>query len=214
MGLFVLLALASNLAGCGFTLAPPGFVREHRHAVCRGALDWNSHRRFSFTIDTYDRLPPDSARVKLFRWSHGGSVEEPRLMPFDNLAAASESYAAPETPGSPGALEAPADDGPPGEPLKNADDAANQDGGPANPGSLEILPPPPAPPSEGEDSGFPPLYDAAENIADEALSSGWEDTPAMPLVSISFSENLNESEDERARNGPECSVPSVEVPQE
>ncbi len=77
-----LVLLMLNLAGCGFTLAPPGFVFEHRHRVCRGWYDCNYLRRPSFTLLSYDHLPPSSARVKLFRWGYGGSVEKPREIEF------------------------------------------------------------------------------------------------------------------------------------
>ncbi len=67
-------------SGCGITLAPPGFVRESTHGICRGWFDVNSHRRPSFTLERYERLPPNSARVKLFRHQHGGSVDSPKFL--------------------------------------------------------------------------------------------------------------------------------------
>ncbi len=83
-----LFVLPLNLAGCGFTLVPPGFVIEHRHSVCRGWFDCNYLRRPSFTILSYDHLPPSSARVKLFRWGYGGSVEKPREIKFGEAPVA------------------------------------------------------------------------------------------------------------------------------
>ncbi len=73
---------ALNLAGCGCTLVPPGFVCEHWHGICKGWLDYNTHRRPSITFERYDHLPPNSARVKLFRWTHAGSVDQPRIVPY------------------------------------------------------------------------------------------------------------------------------------
>jgi hypothetical protein len=189
---FGLIVLAINLAGCGFTLAPPGFVREHRHSVCRGSLDWNSHRRWNFTLETYDRLPPDSARVKLFRWSHQGSVDKPREIVFDEEAASFQDCPPQQTPLDPSAEKTPAEPSP---------------GEPANDRDVEFLPPPPAPPSEMEGSGFPPPNDSAGTMSEETLSLERQTLPVLPLVSISFSENLNEVGEEGPMNSPECSMP-------
>lgn len=189
--LFGLILLAINLAGCGFTLAPPGFVREHRHSVCRGSLDWNSHRRCSLTLETYDRLPPDSARVKLFRWSHLGSVDKPREIVFADEFANFPDPQAQQIPVNPSSEQTLADPSP---------------GEPENGGGVEFVPPPPAPPSEMEDSGFPP-NDATGPMDQDSVSSDGQSLPAIPLVNISFSENLNEPGEEDPINSPECSMP-------
>ncbi len=192
---FGLVALTIQLTGCGLTLAPPGFVREHRHAVCRSWFDFNSHRRFSFTFETYDRLPPDSARVKLFRWSHGGSVEKLREVSYEEQIGFSENLSAPVIPNAPSTESPPAN-----EP------------GVTEPGSgpLEFVPPPPAPPSEMEESGGPDPNDPAENRDPSSDSEGSEGTPLTPVVSLSFSEDLGPIEKEASMNSADCSVPNGE----
>jgi hypothetical protein len=196
IGLFGLMALAISWTGCGVTLAPPGFVREQRQATCRGWLDWNSHRRFSFTFETYDRLPPDSARVKLFRWSHGGSVDEPRQVSFEREVRVSEDFAASGNPA--GSQPQP----PP---------AAGPGGTTTAPGSVEILPPPPAPPQETEDPGEPLPNDSLEEVPFPGPEES-HTPPQAPLVSISFSESLEEPDHEAGENAKGCSVPSAVSP--
>lgn len=191
IGLWGLLALSISLAGCGVTLAPPGFVREHRHRVCRGWFDWNSHRRFSFTLETYDRLPPDSARVKLFRWSHGGSVEKPREIAFENQAIYSEAVIAPEVP----AATIP---NPP-----TAEESAGES--PASDDSEWL--PPPAPPSEMQDLSLPLPNDPAENAGEKPPSESGAVAPSIPAVSISFAESLDEPAEEGSKNSAACGVP-------
>lgn len=197
-GLFGFALLAFGLAGCGITLAPPGFVHENRHAVCRGWLDWNSHRRFSLTLESYDRLPPDSARVKLFRWSHGSSVEKPREIVYGHPAIYSESVIAPEMPlvtnpntppAEDSARETPADDRP------------------------EI--PPPAPPSEMQDLSLVFPEDSGEHAGENSTSAGGEEAPSIPAVSISFAKSLDESEEANPKHAAACAVPNdAMTPQE
>jgi hypothetical protein len=145
------------------------------------------------TIDTYDQLPPDSARVKLFRWSHGGSVDGPREIVFEDEAAYDPSSTAEPMPLSPSARPMPAEES----------TAEPENGSP-----VEILPPPPAPapPSEMEDSGFPVPNDALGSTGQEGLSSELEEAASKPLVSITYSENLDDPEAGLV-NSPNCSLP-------
>lgn len=127
--------------GCGVTLAPPGFVHEHRHSVCRGWFDFNSYGRPSFTFERYDHLPPNSARVKLFRWRHGGSVEK---VPQIEIVKDSShvTYGSHDNLSSEPCLEAAV----PPAPNNSSEEPMD-----VNPKSV----PPPAPPSETQNQTFP-----------------------------------------------------------
>lgn len=207
------LALAVlGFAGCGMTLTPPGFVREHRHAVCRGWFDFNSYRRPSLTFERYDRLPPDSRRVKMFRWTHAGSVE---AVPV--VSATQSVEIAPSSPkggASSGAFQ----------------ESPDSDGkGPA----IDI--PPPAPPSDREpifpNEFIPPAVppeqvDQDELIADSSgglsgrpASAGGLSTEAIErpsLITLDFSvideEPLDLTLPAISDPKPTCNMPEIRIP--
>lgn len=155
---FVLVLALTWMMGCGVTLAPPGWVREQNHGVCRAWFDFNSYRRPSLTIERYDRLPPDSARVKAFRWLHGGSVE--------NYAVLSPVETG---------------DFSPVQELDGGHTYEPEDSGGEGP---VIDPPPPAPPSD-RDPIFPNEF-VPPGAMDEAIIADRTEIAAAPVSSSKF----------------------------
>lgn len=200
---FGFILLAVSFSGCGFTLAPPGFVHEHRHGLWRGWFDWNSRRRPSFTLERYDRLPPESARVKLFRWQHAGGVER---QPEIEIVQASEARASeiPQTPGS--------------SPPQTRDFRGEEDE------PVEV-PPPPAPPSDRDPvfpneftppGRVPPLEFDQETIAERYPTETVSAENEIPEVHVelSFAEVEANRESEPAAEydsqaDPECNLPAL-----
>jgi hypothetical protein len=208
--------MSLNLAGCGFTLAPPGFVREHRHGVVRAWFDHNSLNRPSLTFERYDRLPPDSARVKLFRWSHGGSVDKPLEIVFAEPAIPAESLT--EATGSSSSQPCGASAGETGE-----RDSSNGNG--------NLVPPLPlAPPSEIEEPRFPDdrapyspfkeislSRESGEMLSDpppfiESIPENQSSKTSLGgLVSLGFSEDLDEPVDRDFEDSSNCHVPRLDT---
>ena len=64
----------SVTAGC-VSFAPPGFIRNGRHATYRGWVDVNTLGQPAAFLEERDRLPPSEERVRHYRWMYGEGPE-------------------------------------------------------------------------------------------------------------------------------------------
>lgn len=183
-----LIAGVLGAVGCGLTLTPPGFVHENRYSLTRGWFDFNSYRRLSFTYERYDHLPPNSARVKLFRWRHGGSVEQ-----VPSVQILHDGYANfdPTVSASPNQC---LDLMTPLEP--NGDGTIDT--------SPPPLPPPPVPPSETQQPVFPEINSPNPESIDSVATIPTEPTDGLrnPIIWVEAMEEV--PCDSACKN---CSVP-------